>query len=479
MNSLDEQVRIQNPWWADPAALERDPHLSEYREGGLAWTPPALDSVPLRPGDTDTLRGPRQVGKTTTVKRIIERLVAQGEPRVLYFSFDLVRDFRALPEAVATAKRLHPQPDGRWYVFLDEVTSVANWQRGIKYAWDQGITRGDYLLLTGSSAHDLRRGAEQLPGRRGNGTDYLQLPMSFRDFARVPSGIELPEETLTVEECLTPAGRTLLAAVNLRAEELAVALAAYRQVGGFPAAVRDLVATGRPEPTDATVRMLWSTIAGDVARSGRDPVAALKLLEEVAISLGNPLKWTSAAQAMGVSDVTARQYMELLAESFALLAVYFWDLAGGTLRPGKQRKVYFIDPLLGTIPGRVVPGLRTPPPDGVIENLVGIALFRSSAHAMIQASAVPGSVAYWRSAANREIDFVLPAGGGRSRLPVEVKGDADSGLGHARRSIRRAFGRGMVLTRTVFDWDEDVPAVPAAVLLAALAERPRRDLALA
>lgn len=116
----------------------------------------------------------------------------------------------------------------------------------------------------------------------------------------------------------------MLAALNLRAAELGAAWNAYRQVGGFLAAVRDFVVTGEPRARDTTVRTLWDTIAGDVARSGRDPVAVLKLLEEVGTSLGSPLKWTGAGKAMDVSDVTARQYVEHLAEAFAVLAVYFW-----------------------------------------------------------------------------------------------------------------------------------------------------------
>lgn len=479
MSSLDEHVKAQNPWWVEPGAVQRDPHLREYNAGGVAWTPPALEAVSLTPGDTDTLRGPRQAGKTTTVKRLVERLLDSGHPQTLYFSLDLIRDFRDLPELIRRAKRLHPDPEGPWHIFLDEITSVPDWQLGIKHAWDQGLTRGDYLLLTGSTAHDLRRGAERLPGRRGGGSDHLQLPMSFRDFLRLRGSVAVPDRGLHVEDCLTKEGRTMLAQVNLQAAELQSAWDAYRVVGGYPAAVRDLAATGTAAPADATIRIIWDTIAGDTARSGRDPVAALKLLEEVAVSLGNPLKWTGAARAMGVSDVTARQYVEYLAESFTLLTVYYWDLGGRGLQPGKQRKVYFVDPLLGAVPARLMPGARTPPPDGIVENLVAVGLFRAAAHPLIQAGPVPGSIAYWRSTRQREIDFVVPTARGDGRLPVEVKGDSNSGLAHARLAIRRAFGKGIVVSRSVFDWADDVPVIPAAVLLASLSEQPRRDLSLA
>ena len=476
MPGIEDLIRIQNPWWRDDVAIEADHHLRECRESGLQWNPPALDAIRLEPGRTDTLRGPRQAGKTTTAKRLMARLFERGERRLLYFGFDLVRDYRELPDVLLAAKRAHPDPDGPWYIFLDEITSVPDWQLGIKFAWDAGITRRDYLLLTGSSAHDLRRGAEQLPGRRGGGGDHLQLPMSFRDFLETVRALSLPGDTLAVEQCFSKAGRSTLAALNLRAPELESAWRVYRTLGGYPAAVRDHLATGEGTASDATARILWDTISGDMSRSNRDPVAALKLLEHVAVSLGNPLKWTAAARAMGVADVTARQYVEFLAESFALLAVYFWDLSGGTLSPSKQRKVYVMDPLHATLPGRIVPGARTPTEAGLTENLVAIALFRSAAHTLVQAAAVPGAVAYWRSSNQREIDFVVPESEGPGRIPIEVKGDADSGIAHARNAIRRTFGRGIVVSRSVFDWTEDVPVIPAPVFLAALRERPRREL---
>ena len=473
---LDEQILAQNPWWTDPAAIGDDRHLLQYRESGLHWTPPVLDVMPLRPGDTDTLRGPRQVGKTTSAKRLVQGLLERREPRVLYFSFDLVRDFREMPDVLARAKQLHPDPAGPWYMFLDEVTSVADWQVGIKYAWDQGLTRDDYLLLTGSSAHDLRRGAEQLPGRRGNGSDYLQLPMSFRDFAGLAAGIDVPAEAIPAEGCLTPDGRRLLAGLNLRISELQRAFDAYRRIGGFPAAVRDYLVGGVATASEVTIRTLWDAVAGDIARAGLDTVAALKLLEEVGVSLGSALKWSGAARAMDVSDEAARRYVERLAEAFQLLTVYFWDLGGKTLSPSRQRKVYYIDPLLASVPSRILQGARGPSDDAVVENLVAVALFRSAARTLVQAGAVPGAIAYWRSSNDREIDFVVPTAAAGLRFPVEVKADSRTSLAHARLAIRNAFGRGLVVSRSTFDWAEDVAILPAPVLLAALDEKPRREL---
>ncbi len=413
------------------------------------------------------------------MKRLIRALLARGESRVFYFSFDLHRDADVLYDAIVRAKNLHPDPSGPWYLFLDEVTSVPEWQRGTKVAWDQGITRDDAMLLTGSSAHDLKSGAEQLPGRRGGGSDFLHLPMSFRDFCIQVEGISLPIETSDVEGFLEPSGRNLARRLNLFRSELDRAFRIYLYVGGFPAAVNDYRAMPERRPQPQTVRMLWSAIAGDIARSGRDQTAAAKLLEEVAVSLGSHLKWDGAAKAMGMaSGNTAREYVEYLSEAFSLLTVFFWDLSGKSLQPSKQRKVYYSDPLLGEVAPLLMPGSRRPPENGIVENAVAVGLFRSAAQVLIQADPVPGAIGYWRSSRQRELDFVVPARshGRNGRVPIEVKGDNGPDIARARIAISKAFGDGIVASRTIFEPDGDVPILPVPVLLAGLAEAPRRVL---
>ena len=230
-----------------------------------------------------------------------------------------------------------------------------------------------------------------------------------------------------------------------------------------------------------TLDALWNAVAGDVSRAGRDQTAAAKLLEEVAVALGNPLKWEGAAKAMGMaSGATAREYTELLGEAFTLLTVYFWDLSGRGFQPSRQRKVYFLDPLFAAVAPRLMPGARRPPAAALVENAVAVGLFRSAAATLTQAAPAPGAIGYWRSTNGRELDFVVPSRdrGRGGRLPVEVKGDADAGIGRARDAVRRSFGEGLVVSRRAFDPTGPVPVLPAHVLLAGLSETPRREAAL-
>lgn len=493
MAGYDDQILELNPWWRSPDALAKDPHLVRMGGAGFHWDPPALRAIPLEPGGIHTLRGPRQVGKTTTVKTLVERLVRAGQSRVLYYSFDLERDARAIRDVIVRAKQLHPDPDGSWYLFLDEVTSIPDWQLGLKYLWDNGHIRQDFVVCTGSSARKM--GAEQLPGRRGTGRDFVHLPLSFRAFCTDVLLLPLPTDTVEVARLFGREGRQLIHQIHLQAGALHDALAHFTETGGFPAAVQDAV-TGvdlqepiaslmlrpvRPE----TVRMLWDIIAGDVQEAGRDKTATLKLLERVGFSLGSPVAWDSLRQDMDVgSHNTAKEYTHLLSQAFILLTVYFWG-AGTAFEPDRQRKLYFIDPLIGRIAKTLMHGARAPKHDGVLENLVAVGLFRAAAETLALADPLPGGIGYWKSSDNREIDFIVPRGNvpddedtmlpKRDRIAVEVKGDNAKHISAARLSIRRTHGRGVVLTRTVFDWHEDVPAIPVSVFLATLGDRPQRE----
>lgn len=474
MASYDELIRELNPWWGGPEGLEKDAHLARLARAPFQWDPPALRSLPLDPGSLHTLRGPRQVGKTTTVKRLIRELVERGEPRVLYFSFDLQREHDAIRDVVTRAKELHPDPGGPWYLFLDEITSIPDWQLGIKYLWDLGTTRDDLVVCTGSSARKM--GTEQLPGRRGNGRDLIHLPMSFRAFAEAVAGITLPAETVAVADWLTPRGERLAKQLNLKAAALSDAVARYIDVGGFPAAVSDAMNTG--SATSATIRMLWDMIAGDIQAAGHDKHAALRLIERVGVGLGSPLAWDALRRDMDVgSHNTAKAYTHLLSEAFILLTVFFWGQGGG-FEPDRQRKLYFLDPLLARLAPTLVPGARRPNEDGLVENVVATALYASAADRLTLADPLPGAIGYWKSADGRETDFVVPSpqvGAPGARVPVEVKGDSARNISAARLSMRRTYGRGIVVTRTVFDWQPDVPAIPLPVFLAGLGTRSERQ----
>src|SRR5690606_40057774 len=113
--ATDTQLFELNPWWEDAKAIDRDRHIVQFQASPFHWDPPAFLDIPLRPGDLSTLRGPRQVGKTTTLKRMIQKLLVQGERRVLYYSFDTERSNEAIPDVIRRAKAVSGLQEGSWH----------------------------------------------------------------------------------------------------------------------------------------------------------------------------------------------------------------------------------------------------------------------------------------------------------------------------------------------------------------------------
>jgi len=460
-----DRLNEQNPWWRSPDAIASDRHITRAAGASFSWTPSLLDEIDLTKPYVYTIRGPRQVGKTTTLKFLIQRLIKGGNqwPRILYYSLDLEREPTAIVNIVNEAKALFPREEGRWCIFLDEISSVPNWQKGIKYLRDQTSAAEDCFVLTGSSATDIRRGAERLPGRRGTGArlDKILLPLCFRDFCLV-QGIPGPTEPrLTLRELLMPESKDTLAEGIRYLPDLRRALEAYVVVGGFPAAVDDYLTTARV--TEPTVRMLWDLVAGDVDRLGCDRFAAMKLLERVVRSLGTATSWRTLAEEIDVGGAqTAKRYAMVLSEAFAVLVLYFWDRGQGSISLRKNKKLYLVDPLFGSIPKVVQPGAVTVTTPAMVENVVGMALYRAGEREIVESFGFPQSLFYWRSHQGNEVDFLSVF---RSeKIPVEVKYQQTI-TGSDKLVIRNSFGKGLLLSRESLDLDDPVRVIPVPLFL--------------
>ncbi len=98
-------VAARNPWWSDPARVERDPHLAKLAEAPFRRVPPALQTIRPDEPNVYTLRGPRQVGKTTLLKQLVSQLVREErwDPRLVVY-YPLCFPLSQKPELSATAE---------------------------------------------------------------------------------------------------------------------------------------------------------------------------------------------------------------------------------------------------------------------------------------------------------------------------------------------------------------------------------------
>lgn len=470
MSLSDAEILRQNRWWSEAGWRESDPHLRELRNQPQRLPAPVTDQISLAEPGIHTLRGPRQVGKSTALKLLVEHATEDWPPRrVAYLALDLLEG-RPLGELAATvnrAKELAAAP-GPMILLLDEVTVVDGWQTAIKALWDDGTLREDVVVCTGSSAVDLHRGAaERLPGRRGAGGDHALFPHSFATFAGGLDETIPPSPELSVEELVSEPGRDALRDAQVHGPRLAGALERYLSFGGLPHAIAE-ACTGERTPSERTLAVSHDTLLREAQRRRASRAAVHALLERLIRSLGSSLSWTSLAQDMAVSQPTARDYVEFLAAAYQLLPVYSWRADSATPALGRDKKLYFADPLMHSVAQAQVPGLGVDVP-ALVENAVAIALQRryEPLQQRMEGFDMPSRIHVWRTRRSGEVDFVC---GPHDRLAaIEVKYQSNPDR-RAAAGIARAFpGRPAALvTIDTLEQRDDADLIPAHLFLWAL-----------
>jgi predicted AAA+ superfamily ATPase len=428
----DEQILAQNPWWSEQGWPAGDRQLALLASQPVRLPAEIVDAIDLRKAGIHVLRGPRQVGKTTDLKLLVARALAEahGARSIVYLTLDLLegQPHAELAGTITRAKALARHP-GAGIVLLDEVTGVPRWQTAVKALWDDGTIADDVVVCTGSSAIDLQKGAaERLPGRRGAGRDHLVLPQTFAAFARAIDNSIPPSPGVAIADIQSSDGQDTLNESRLHAPALEHALSLYLKFGGLPAAVAE-AATGAVEPSEQVKRVLYDSLVKEVQRRGASIPAAHALLERVLRSLASRTDWSRMAREMDVpltnrrgatSHHTLRDYIELLAGGYFLFILYYWRAGSQTNNLSNEKKVFFADPLLHTIALEHAPGLTADIP-ALIENAVGLTLYRSyePPERLIESFISPDRLHAWRTARAGEVDFV--AGPRRQLDVVEVK----------------------------------------------------------
>lgn len=473
----DAQIVEQNPWWAGPDWESRDPHLRRLARQPRRLPAKLVEQLDLRKAALHTLRGPRQVGKSTDLKLLVRRVLDEGfEPRqAIYLTLELLEG-QSLPEVVATIKRARALAGGERpsLVLLDEVTFVRGWQTAIKSLWDDGTLDDDIIVCTGSSAIDLREGmADRLPGRRGPGLDYSVFPQSFAAFAQAvdPAVPDSPQSAIAA--LVEDTGWEALEEMRIHLPRLDEALRLYLRFGGLPAAVAEAIG-GAESPSEETKKVVYDSLLREIQRKRASRPAAHALLERVLRSLGSKTSWTRLSREMSVdlrpspTGGTVRDYVEFLAAAYFLLVAYYWRSDSDSEELSKDKKLYFGDPLLHSVACDLAPGIAADVP-AQVENAIALALYHryESPASRLEGFDTPADLHVWQTRRAGEIDFVC--GPRRTADAVEVKYQRTPDLRGAAAIPRALPGRpAIVATQDRLERRRGYALIPASLLLWAL-----------
>ncbi len=244
--------------------------------------------------------GPRQTGKTTLVKMILAKHPAGG----IYMNADEPFDRQRLTNV--SSEQLRQLAGNSELVVIDEAQRIPNIGLTLKLLVDQLPDK--QVIATGSSSLDLANTIhEPLTGRLF--TFYL-LPVSWQEWA---ANIGILEATRALEQRLI--------------------------YGSYP----DVLNNPGDEPA-----MLSSIAAGylykDLFAFGniRRPEILDKLLQALALQLGNEVSYNELANLLKVSKETVSGYIEMLEKSFIIFRLPPFSR---NLRKeiSTSRKIYFYD----------------------------------------------------------------------------------------------------------------------------------------
>jgi predicted AAA+ superfamily ATPase len=274
------------------------PHLEQLKESPYRFKMYfGLDELPREPGIL-LIRGPRQYGKSTWLEQAIKDTIQYFGPGTAYYlNGDYLADIEQLEHEIELLLPAFSKQAPVKRIFIDEITSLSNWELCLKRLADQGKLNDILIITTGSKATDLRRASERLPGRKGKlaRSTYFFTPVSYKEFQ---------------QQCGQDLGKATLIA--------------YLLSGGSPIAC-GLLASQKTIP-EYVIELTRDWIEGEIARAGRSRVSLLNIVNTIFRYGGCSVGQAKLAREAGLANNTvAAAYIELLNDLGCIIPSYPWD----------------------------------------------------------------------------------------------------------------------------------------------------------
>lgn len=446
------ELSDQNPWWKDKTSVEGDRLIVAWENSSFKWKPRIVETFCWDANVIYSLRGPRQVGKTTLLRLKIRELLRSGidARRMFYWACDQVESFEKLTSIISGyvewARRFSKD---RLYLFLDEVSAVKDWQRSIKYLYDIGKLNNCLVVLTGSHSLDLAKATESLAGRRGevdkiadNIPDKVFLGAKFSEYVETRSAqllkvfrdlriLSMHNRLLVLRNLSEGRIPRSIHTLEPYLKDLQGLLDDYLVTGGVPRAINSYVSQGAIP--DVAYSDYVSLILRDISRWGGSEAFLRQIMQRIIETMSSQISWNALKEETEISTHdTARWYVDVLKNSFVVSYIHQLDRDKGAPYYRKAKKIYFNDPFIFHALRWWAFGRKDPFHEAVdflkdsenrsklVESIVCNHLIRF----MFNMEPSPQfdyatKLFYWESSKKREVDFVAKFGS--AFLPIEVK----------------------------------------------------------
>lgn len=410
-----------------------DPNLSYLESLKYVMEPPLLDEIPLHTPGIYILTGARQVGKSTLLKLLIKKLLTQNTchpEQVLYLPCDIIVDFRELINEIehwlaGLAK------ESFFYLFIDEVTYVRDWDRAIKYFADLGVFRRGSVLITGSDSTILQEGMKRFPGRRGVApeTDFHYYPLSFSQYVSLVNP-SLWTDVLPLHRAgyglLNDSAQTRFSQLESLvpadcAMELETLFNRYVTTGGFLTAINEFAANGNIGRYVYNTYIQW--IIGDFLKRNKKESTLREIILAVSDRLGTQTGFQNITSATTIqSHSTTQDYLQVLVNMDVLF--FLEALREDRLRgaPKKAKKIHFSDPFIA---GALICWAKGEHDywKFIEKNIVAENRLKSQVVEGVMASLFRRKFTSFYIKAEGEVDLAIIRG--KSFLPIEIKNSAN------------------------------------------------------
>ncbi|OGI34716.1 MAG: hypothetical protein A2259_02815 [Candidatus Moranbacteria bacterium RIFOXYA2_FULL_43_15] len=353
------------------------------------------------------LNGARQVGKTTILKMIGEKLVSEKKidpKKIHWFDLEDANDLANWSEQNSIFPLLPLDDKEKHYIFIDEFQRSKNIGSILKVLHDHHPNLK--IIITRSASWYLNID-ESLVGRK---QVFEIWPLNFEEFVLWQNDTNFSALYNQAKNNIKTTPQKIIEAINQRFLD-------FLRFGGYPAVI---LRKTKEEKIVVLTELLNAYLTRDIQlwNYAANTLQVKKILTLLASFVGSPLNISNLSKNAEISRTITQNRLELLQNTFILhlISPYF---SNKTRELTKSPKVYLVDNGLRNIllsNFSVLP--QTADFGYLVENFVAGELLKKS-------SAIE-QILFWQTIQGQEVDIVKKSE--NIILPIEIKSGAEKSI---------------------------------------------------